>query len=704
MKRAVLVVLAALAGAAAHAQGGLMRAPSAPLVVHDPYFSIWSAADKWTDAWPVHWTGRPHALSCLVRIDGKVMRVIGPAPSNVPAMQQVGVEVAPTRTISTFTAGTVLLNMIFTTPALPSDLALMSRPVTYVTLDFRAVDGKDHDIAFQFDTSTELCVDTVDTEVVFGRAEADGLAVMRCGSKAQPVLEKSGDDRRIDWGHAYLAVPHSEGARTRITSDTDARDSFAKGQEWRAEDDAESPRKANDRWPVLAARFDLGKVNNTPVRRRLMLAYDDEWSIRWMGTKLRPYWRTKFSSARELLEAAEREWPDIEKRCETFNAMLRRDLKARGGTVYARLASLAWRQTIGGNKLVADAEGRLLLFPKENTSNGCIGTVDVIYPMAPLFLFSGAELSKAMLTPVLEYGSSSAWPFPIAPHDLGTYPHADGQVYGGGAKSADNQMPVEESANLILLVAALTQIEDDAAFAQRYLPVLERWAKYLEEKGLDPENQLCTDDFAGHLAHNANLSIKAILALGAFGQLCTKLERAEDAARWRALAERFAAEWMQKAADGDHTRLAFDRAGTWSQKYNLAWDRVLGLNLFSDELKQSEMAWYKRVQNEFGLPLDSRADYTKLDWITWTATITNQRADFDALLAPVVAFLDKTPDRVPMSDWYDTKTARTKGMHSRPVVGGVFMWALGDRDLWKTWFSAAAKGQIPGEGKSARSK
>jgi hypothetical protein len=309
-----------------------------------------------------------------------------------------------------------------------------------------------------------------------------------------------------------------------------------------------------------------------------------------------------------------------------------------------------------------------------------------------------------MLTPVLEYGSSSAWPFPFAPHDLGTYPHADGQVYGGGAKSADNQMPVEESANLILLVAALTQIEDDAAFAQRYLPVLERWAKYLEEKGLDPENQLYTDDFAGHLAHNANLSIKAILALGAFGQLCTKLERAEDAARWRALAERFAAEWMQKAADGDHTRLAFDRAGTWSQKYNLAWDRVLGLNLFSDELKQSEMAWYKRVQNEFGLPLDSRADYTKLDWITWTATITNQRADFDALLAPVVAFLDKTPDRVPMSDWYDTKTARTKGMHSRPVVGGVFMWALGDRDLWKTWFSAAAKGQIPGEGKSARSK
>jgi len=251
---------------------------------------------------------------------------------------------------------------------------------------------------------------------------------------------------------------------------------------------------------------------------------------------------------------------------------------------------------------------------------------------------------------------------------------------------------VEESGDMILMVAAVARAERSAEFAKRYWSLLTKWAEYLQAKGFDPENQLSTDDFAGHLAHNTNLSIKAIEALGAFAQLADEVGDKKAAANYGSAARAMAAKWAAMATDGDHYKLAFDKAGTWSQKYNLVWDKILDLHLFSAEIADRETAFYKAHMNQYGLPLDNRATYTKLDWTIWTATLASNPKDFKAIAHPVFEFLNHTPDRVPMTDWYDTITAREVAFQARSVVGGVYIKMLTDPQLWAKWAGRAGQG------------
>lgn len=684
------VAVATVAAVGAQADDAF-RPPAVPLVTSDPYLSIWSEADHLNDKNTQHWTHREHSLKSLIRVDGKSYRLMGADPEGVPALPQTGLQVTPTRSIYQFENPSIHVTMTFMTAALPHDLDVLTRPLSYITWDVHSLDGRSHAVSIYDSASSQIAVNTPDQAVTWQREKMGPLTALHVGTAQQSYLTPPGDDARINWGYAYLAAPNAQGA---AGGDAAMLNSFVAAGVLPAKDDTRMPRAVSDDQPVIALAFDLGRVGAAPVSRHAMVAYDEIYAVKFFGQKLRPFWRRNGATAADMLRASEHDYTSLVKRCTQFDTDLMADMTKAGGARYAQICALAYRQCLAGNGIAADANKQPLMFTKENTSNGDIATVDVIFPQDPMLILFSPTLAKASIVPVLIYGASPRWKFPNAPHDLGTYPVARGTDDGG------EQMPVEESGNILIICDAIAQEEGSANWVTPWWPNLSQWAQYLEQYGNDPEEQLCTDDFMGHLAHNANLSIKAIVALGAYADLCKMRGETGNANKYHSLAQKFAQHWIQAAGDGDHSRLAFDKPNTWSQKYNLVWDQILGLNLFPPTVRQQEVAHYKSVMQPYGVPLDSRTHVTKADWSVWSATLADNPGDFQTIVSPIYDYFDQTSTRDPLADQYQTDNVKSGGMHARPVIGGVFVKMLDDRTLWKKWssgdkFKAAGWAPLP---------
>ena len=625
-----------------------LRAPSYPLITIDPYTSIWSFTDQLNEDATRHWTGKEQGLLGVIEVDGVSYRFMGkeapeegtPVRFEKAAVQQ-SVNVLPTQTYYTFECGPVCLDLIFTSPLLLNDLDRMSTPVNYISWQVRATDGKTHETRLTVEASPSLAVHSDDQAVTVAFEEENGISYVEAGTVEQSVLARKGDDVRIDWGYFYLA------ART----------------------EKQTEMKVSDRQQLVYSR-DMGTVSNSPQSGFLMVGYDDLYSIQYFKDNRMGYWKHNGKkNIRQAFEGSAEEYRSVMDRCRHFDTRLMEDAEEAGGKEYADLCAVAYRQAVAAHKLIEDKDGNLLFLSKENFSNGSIGTVDVTYPSAPLFLLYNPELLKGMLNPIFHYSESGQWNKPFAAHDVGTYPHANGQTY-------PFDMPVEECGNMLILTTAIALREGNADYAREHWKTLGVWANYLLKEGLDPENQLCTDDFAGHLAHNANLSIKAIMGIAGYGKLAEMLGDKEQAVRYVSAAREMAEKWERMADDGDHFRLTFDRENTWSQKYNLVWDKVLGLHIFPERIARKEVAFYLSRQQPFGLPLDSRKTYTKIDWILWTACLADTQEDFSRLLSPAYKYVNETEPRVPLTDWYEATDGRSINMRARSVVGGFFMKML----------------------------
>ncbi len=646
-------------------EGKLTRLPALPLIVNDPYFSVWCPADRLTDADTCHWTGKAKPMRGTARIDGRNYRFLGASP--MPAMETEELRVTPTATESVFSAGGVRLTLTFTTPLLLDRPDILSMPVTFADVRAASADGAEHRVSVKLFLSDAFCQDGADPKPMMRRTyTADGMYIAFAGQRRQGLLSHSGDMVTIDWGYLYLA------------SDSGAE----------AEEDGLSVSESG-----IADAYGA-------VELRALAAYDDVASVDYFGRILPAWYARDGRTIRDALRTFREDRENLLAACAALDRQILEDAEAIGGEDYRLIVSAAYRQSVAAHKLVDGGNGRMLFLSKENSSNGCMSTADVSYPSCPLFLLYNPELVRGMCRPILEFASMPVWEFSFAPHDVGRYPHATGQIYGvadylehrdegvvfppyylypagTGAYIHRDQMPVEESGNMLLMLCAAAQMDGDYALIREYRDLLQSWVGYLLEYGEDPAEQLCTDDFGGHLAHNVNLSAKAICGIAAWSLICRGLGDGEAADRYMARAHAMADSWLERAWTEGGSYLTFAGQG-WSMKYNMVWDRVLDFGLLPDSFYRAETESYLGRMNRYGLPLDSRKDYTKTDWLLWCASMADADV-FRKLIAPVARFLRESRSRVAFTDWYDTKTGQFIVFIARSVQGGLFMPMLAER-------------------------
>ena len=546
-----------------------------PLVVHDPFFSLWSTPGRPTDGTPSHASGRSVPMCVLARIDGdKVVRLLGTEPPEVPAPDQSVTIVDFTTTRFVSLAAGVELELAFVTPALPDDLDVLARPVTYVQLRAWSRDGNEHSIDLYLDVAALAAVEGPSERVQGRLVEIEGLETACVEALDPPWRAPESGRERLERGTLLASARKGPGVRANFGPAEELRRAFVERRGASVPPSFLEPRPAADGVASVrlegrgGAGFVTAKAGDAPVTARAMLAYDEPWSVRYFEQRLRPYWRGAGIDAAKLLQVADAAGEQVVARCGEFDRELSLDLATAGDSQWIRECQRAYRSVLGASKLCADAHGRPLLFVRGAAgTHGLSQTMDVA-ASAPQHLLLSSDLAKASLLPLLDRATWSAWTAPFAPCELGTYPHATGTAQESVATSAT---AVADSSDLILLVAAICQREGRVELAARYWKQLSSWSRFLIEQASAPQDS----------ALAADSRAKSIVALGAFARLARQMGSAQRAEELELLARTEAADWERSARTQDEDSVEPSVA--------LAWDKALQLRLFGTDWKPRKL-------------------------------------------------------------------------------------------------------------------
>ncbi|KAJ5530624.1 hypothetical protein N7527_004017 [Penicillium freii] len=674
-----LLVVSLVSSIGAQSTFSPARPPAIPLAVRSPYLSTWLnvGADGGNGGylageWPVFWQNQITGWAGMIRVDGNTYTWMGIPGSKT--VNQTAFEYTSTKSIFTMNVeNKVEMNITFLSPVTPTDLKRQSLVFSYLNVEVSSLDDQKHDIQVYADISAEWVSGDRNAIAEWEYGTTDGVAYHKVYRQTQ--LEFSEKNEQGEWGNWYWATDDSKGMTHQSGADTNVRGEFAKNGKLTNSGDTNF-RAISSTWPVFGFSSDLGSVDSSPVSTLFSLGLTQDEAIQYEGSSqyapVPSLWKSYFGSELAALSFFHKDHAESSNLASSFDSRVAQDSIATAGQDYLIITSLSVRQAFGATQLCGTKD-KTYLFLKEISSDGNMNTVDVVFPAYPIFLYTNPELLKLVLTPLFENQEAGKYPNNYSMHDLGSaYPNATGHSDG-----SDEKMPLEECGDMLIMSLAYAQKSGDSDFLNDHYALLTQWTSYLVEDSLYPANQISTDDFAGSLANQTNLALKGMIGIQAMAVIANWTGHTADAANYSSIAKDYITQWQDlaiaKDANPPRTTLSYGDTASHGLLYNLFADAQLGLDLVPQSVYQMQSNFYPTVANKYGVPLDTRHDYTKGDWECFAAAVSSvdTRTMF---IKDLATWINETPTNRPLTDLYDTISGNypQNTFVARPVIGGSF--------------------------------
>ncbi|KAJ3759151.1 hypothetical protein EV360DRAFT_82372 [Lentinula raphanica] len=676
------------------------NAPSYPLAVRTPYLSAWHPSPgggvALNHAWPEFWTGATLGWAGFVRIDGVAYSFLGDSSvSNFTKASQTSAKFTSTRSIFVLSAGPVDLTVTFLSPIEPDHLVKQSLPFSYLSVSAASNDNSAHDVSIYTDITGEWLSTDHTASINWTTTAADEVITHQSQLQHQTVYTE--DESRILQGSVYYSTrhvsypsrfsislylrltavagyPQADGATFQTGHSTTIRSHFIQHGKLANTRDT-NYRAINNDWPAFGFARALGKVTKeSPKYAVFSVGHVRDPVVKYIqkGDTFEGrsyYFWSAYSTVHGAIKAFLEDYLSALSRADSLDDTIRsaaEDISSE----YADIVALSMRQTLGATELtISGSPGSwntddVLMFIKEISSDGNINTVDIIMPAWPAFMYLNPKLGKYMLLPLLQYQATGQYPNTWAVHDLGAhYPVANGHNQG-----SDEKMPIEECGNMIIMMLDYTQRSGDHSLSK----FLTQWADYLVKNTLIPVNQLSTVDFAGPLPNQTNLAIKGIIGIKAMSVISKKyLDDSDAASSYSSTAASYLKKWKTYGISSDETHLTLEygKGSTNVLAFNLAMDKLLGLNFIPDSVNSMQSTYYKNHLEKYGFPIDSRSTYTSAEWMIWTSMTTSDSVR-DSFIKAIHKWLSSGTSDTPFTDRFDDTTGAISFNKNRPVIGG----------------------------------